>query len=233
MNSVKCRTTKILLQDYIDGNLTEMDTGFITAHLQECAACREDYRQTLEMIDLLKGIPVAPASTGFAERALSNAVRSNPVTAGSRIKYVTGGIAASLVALTLLISGTIGPDPERPDPAVVIIGEQVKTIRVAIESSRVIEDIEMRIDVSDNLEIEGYDQRQVIRWTTRLEQGTNLIALPVSATAGGDGEIVARLSLGGNEKVFRIRTRYRADGNVSSDYRVLAGRSVLRKEVRL
>ena len=230
---MKCRTVKNLMQDAVDGKLKGADTGFITAHLQECAACREDYRQTSNMLELLRGIPVPPPSAGFAERVLSNAARSHPATAGSRTKYVTGGIAASLVAAFLLLSSMTGSGPGLPGQNVVLIDGQVKTIRVAIESTRVIEGIEMTIDVSDNLAIEGYGNQQMISWTTRLERGVNLIALPVTAIAAGDGEIVARVGLDGNEKVFRIRTRYQAAGNVSSGDRILAGRPARPSQVRL
>ena len=230
---MKCKTAKNLMQDAIDGNLKGADTGFITAHLQECAACREDYRQTSNMLDMLRGIPVPPPSAGFADRVLSNATRSRPATAGSRFKYVTGGIAASLVAVFLTISLFTGTGPVQPGPDVMLIGGQVKTIRVAIESPRVVEAIKVTIDVSDNLEIEGYGKQQAISWTTRLEQGVNLIALPVNAIAAGDGEIVARVGLDGHEKVYRIRTRFQAAGNVSKDYRILARRPSRQNELQL
>ena len=219
---MKCRTARNLMQDAVDGKLKGADTGFITAHLQECAACREDYRQTSSMLDMLRGIPVPPPSAGFADRVLSSSTRTQPDTAGSRIKYVTGGIAASLVAVVLMVSSITGIGPGQPDPDVMLTGGQVRTIRVAIESPRVVEAIRVTIDVSDNLEIEGYGRQNAISWTTRLEQGVNLIALPINAIAGGDGEIVARVGLGDQEKVYRIRTRYRAAGNVSRDYRVLS-----------
>lgn len=219
---MKCRIAKNLMQDAVDGKLKGADTGFITAHLQECAACREDYRQTSNMLEMLRGIPVPPPSAGFADRVLSIATRSHPATAGRRYKYVTGGIAASLVAVFLAISVMTGSGPGQQAPDVMLIGDQVKTIRVAIESPRIIEAIEVSIDVSDNLAIEGYGNQQAISWTTRLERGVNLIALPISANAAGDGEIVARVGLDGHEKVYRIRTRYQAAGNVSSDYKILA-----------
>ena len=230
---MKCRIAKNLMQDAVNGNLKGADTGFITAHLQECAACREDYRQTSNMLQMLRDIPVPPPSAGFADRVLSNATRSRPATAGSRIKYVTGGIAASLVAVFFTISLFTGTGPVRPDPDVTLIGGEVKTIRVAIESPRVVEAIKVTIDVSDNLEIEGYGKQQAISWITRLEQGVNLIALPVSAIAAGDGEIVARVGLAGHEKVYRIRTRNRAAGNVSSDYNILIGHLDREDGVRL
>lgn len=208
---MKCRTAKILLQDYIDGTLDGADTGMLTLHLQDCAACREDFRCTLDMVDMLKDIPVAPASAGFVDRALSNATRSRPATAGSRIKYMAAGIAAGLFAVAVTLS--IMKESLQPQPDILLIGAEVKTIRVAIESARAIDDIEMTIDVSDNLEIEGYADQRVISWTTSLAEGVNLIRLPISAIAAGDGEIVARVGLGKQEKVYRIRTRHRADGN--------------------
>jgi len=230
---VKCQAAKNLMQEAVNGKLNGADTGLITAHLHECAACREDYRQTSNMLEMLRDISVPPPSAGFADRALSNAARLHPARAGSRNNYVTGGIAASLVAVFLMISVMTGPGPGQPNADIVLIDGQVKTIRVAIESSRVIDNIEVTIDVSDNLEIEGYGNQQEISWTTRLERGVNLIALPVTAIAAGDGEIVARVGLDGAEKVFRIRTRYQAAGNVSSAYRILAGRVIRQPRVRL
>lgn len=206
---MNCRIAKTLIQDAVDGKLNGADTGLINVHLQECAACREDYRQTSKMLEALRGIPVPPSSAGFAERVLSNATRSRPVTAGSRNLRLPAGIAASL--LLLLLTATLMLDqqssPSKAD--VVLLGNEVRTIRVAIESERAVDGIHMSIDVSDNLEIGGYRDQRAISWTTRLEQGVNLITLPVSAVAAGDGEIVARVGLGKHEKVFRIRTRHR------------------------
>ena len=76
---------------------------------------------------------------------------------------------------------------------------------MAIEAPRAIDGIRVTIDLSDNLEIDGYANQQAISWTTRLEPGVNLIALPVNAIAAGEGQIVARVGLDGDEKVYRIR----------------------------
>jgi len=221
---VKCRTAKILLQDLVDGDLTGTDTGLIRTHLKECAGCREDHQRTLQIIEMLKEISVEPPSAGFAERALGNADRSRPAIPASRGKWLPAGIAASLVAIVFMFSATTMLQPEQSDPAVVLIDGQVKTIRLAIESTRILDNIEMTINVSDNLKIEGFGDQQAISWTTRLEQGVNMIALPVSAINPGDGEIVARVGFANDEKVFRVRTRYQAGGNVSIDSRIVVGR---------
>ena len=160
---MNCETANILLQDFIDGRLTGADTGLLTAHLHTCAACREDHRRTVDMLELLKDIPVPPASPGFAERALKYATRSQPVTAGSRFTRLAGGIAAGLVGLLLLTSVLTQQGHAPAEPAVVLIGDEVTTIRVAIESARAVDGISMSIDVSDNLEIDGYRDRRMIR----------------------------------------------------------------------
>jgi anti-sigma factor RsiW len=121
------------MQEAINGKLNGADTGLFSAHLDECAACREDYRQSSNLLEMLRGIPVPPPSAGFADRALSNATRLQPARAGSRKYYVTGGIAASLVAVFLMISVMTGPGPDQPSADIVMIDGQVKTIRVAIE----------------------------------------------------------------------------------------------------
>ena len=230
---MNCRTAKILLQDFVDGNLAGTDTGLISAHLQECAACREDHQRTLQIIEMLKEISVEPPSAGFAERALGNAAPSRPAIPVSRGKWLPAGIAASLVAIFFMFSANILLQPVQSDPSVVLIDGQVKTIRLAIESSRNFDDIELTISVSDNLKVEGFGDGQAISWTTRLEQGVNLIALPVSAILPGDGEIVARVGLADKEKVYRVQTRYRAAGNVSIDSTTIAWRLPRQQTVKL
>ena len=219
---MNCRIAKTLMQDAADGELNGADTGLIHAHLEECPACREDYRQTLKMLESLRNLPVPPPSAGFAERVLAKATRSRPLAEVSHSLRPAAGIAASLLVLFLLVTLTIDRWPGRQTTDIVLLGDEVRTIRVAIESAQVVDGIRMTIDVSDNLEIEGYRDQREISWTARLEQGINLIALPVSAIADGEGEIVARVGLGEHEKVFRIRTRHQAPGNAGNRMPVLA-----------
>jgi hypothetical protein len=219
---VNCRIAKSLMQDAADGKLNGADTGLLNAHLEECATCRKEYRQTAMLLEALRAIPVPPPSPGFAERALRNATRSQPPATRSHHFRLAAGIAASLFLLFLASTMMLENNLRTNDTDLVLLGDEVTTIRVAIESERAVDGIRMTIDVSDNLEIGGYRDQRAISWVTRLEPGVNLIRLPVSAIAGGDGEIVARVGLGEHEKVFRIRTRYRDPGSAGSRPPLLA-----------
>jgi hypothetical protein len=217
---VNCQATNNLLQDYIDGRLTGRDSEFVSAHLEECAACTEDYQNTLSVIELLKDVPVPPASADFASRALARASDAGKTSPGRRLPYFASGIAASFLVVFMLLSLMI--NPARPTAPVVLIGDQLQTVKVAIESAQAVDSIRMTIDVSDNLEISGYQSQKVISWNTRLEKGTNIIALPITAIARGEGEINARVGLQDREKVFTIKTRYKSAGANGSDYPLLA-----------
>lgn len=217
---MNCQATNNLLQDFIDGALTGPDTGLVSAHLIECATCEENYQNTLAVIELLKQTRVPPASADFTTRILKCATDAGPASPGRRLPYKAGGIAASLVAVFVLLSSML--NPANPTAPIVLIGDQVQTINVAIESAHAVDSIRMTIDVSDNIEISGYQNQKVISWNTRLEKGTNIIALPVSAIARGDGEINARVGLHDREKVFKIKTRYRSLDNARRDTQMLA-----------
>ena len=217
---MNCQTTNHLLQDFIDDRLSGRDTKQVGAHLEQCVACRENYQNTLSVIELLKQARVPSASPDFTTRVLECAAAAGQPTRGRRLPYIASGIAASFMVVFVLLSMMI--NPPRPSAPIVLIGDQVQTIKVAIESAHSVDSIRMTIDVSDNLEISGYQNQKVISWNTRLEKGTNIIALPVSAIARGDGEINARVGLRDREKVFKIKTRYRPLEKVRRDFRVLA-----------
>lgn len=217
---MNCKTTNHLLQDFIDGRLCGRDTKQVGAHLEQCVACRENYQDTLGVIELLKQARVPPASPDFSTRVIQRASDVQQLSRGRRLPYIASGIAASFMVVFVLVSMLI--NPAGPDAPIVLIGDQVQTIKVAIESAHTVDSIRMTIDVSDNLEISGYQNQKVISWNTRLEQGTNIIALPVSAIDRGDGEINARVGLRDREKVFQIKTRYRPLEKVRRSFRVLA-----------
>ncbi|MDH3534912.1 MAG: zf-HC2 domain-containing protein [Gammaproteobacteria bacterium] len=217
---MNCQATNNLMQDFVDGRLAGDDTEQVSAHLEQCGACRENYQDILGVIELLQQRRVPPASPGFTTAVLERAIDAAQPPRGRRMPYMAGGIAASFIAAFVLLS--MMTNPAHPTAQVVLIGNQVQTIKVAIESAHPVDSIRMTIDVSDNLEISGYQDQKVISWNTRLEKGTNIIALPVSAIARGDGEINARVGLNDREKVFKIKTRYRPLEKVRRDIRLLA-----------
>lgn len=215
---MNCQATNNLLQEFIDGRLAGLEAELVCAHLKECSACSVKYQDTLAVVELLKEVRVPPASPDFPTRILKHATNTSAPSASRRLPHVIGSIAASVIVLFILVSVMINPVPDDSRTPIVLIGDEVRTIKVAIESAHAVDSIKMTIDLTDNLEISGYQNQKNISWYTRLEKGTNIIALPVSAIAQGNGEITTRVGLSDREKVFKIKTRYQSPDKARREY---------------
>ncbi len=202
---MNCREIDDLLQDFIDDKLSPADCELVAAHLGTCSACAAKHLDALDVIDVLKNVEVPPATADFASRAIAGAGRAGQQPLIRFPGKLATGIAASLVTLALIFV-FFDSKITQLDDAVVLLGDEVKVIKVAIDSARAIDGVRMTIDISDNLEISGYENQKEISWNADLKQGTNVIALPISALARGEGEITTRVRLNDKVKVFKIKT---------------------------
>jgi hypothetical protein len=217
---VTCREIDNLLQDFIDEKLSPADYEIVVGHHRTCVACAGKYQDALAVIHELKKVDVPPVSADFASRAIARATR-----AGQRLSVrvpgrLSAGIAASLVMLAL-ISVLFSLNITDQDNAVVLLGDEVKVIRVAIDSAHAIDGVKMTIDISENLEISGYENQKIISWNADLKKGTNVIALPISAVARGEGEITTRVRLNDKVKIFKIKTRSNPIDKVQRGYKFI------------
>ena len=61
---MSCAEIELLVDDYIDGDLSELDSKRFERHVQNCAICQEivtDCRRVVETAKLLADRPVPPA----------------------------------------------------------------------------------------------------------------------------------------------------------------------------
>jgi hypothetical protein len=81
-----------------------------------------------------------------------------------------------------------------------------RIINVVISASDRREYATLTIRLADDLELDGYEGLSVISWQTDLEQGRNLLALPVRSKIGRGGEIWIALAYSGSvETELRIQ----------------------------
>lgn len=198
-----------------DNNLPDLDddsrhaaaVGVVDARLQRRFADGDDRGDSIELIAMLRELRSPPARPGFAAHVLKLATSPGH---RARNKFTHRAIAATVALFALLVLASTLVDTRSIDSrsAVVEVGNEVRTIKIAIESARAIDDIEMTIELTDNLAVEGFRDLRIISWSARLERGVNVISLPVSAVAGGDGKIVTRVGPRQNARKFVIKTRY-------------------------
>ncbi len=217
---MNCREIDNLLQDFIDEELPPADYEMVADHHRSCSACARKYQDALAVICELKKLDVPPASSDFASRAIAGATSAGQRPSTRIPGRLTAGIAASLVMLAL-ISVLFNLKFTDQDNTVVLLGHDVKLVKVAIDSAHAIDGVKMTIDISENLEISGYGDQKIISWNADLKKGTNVIALPISAVARGEGEITTRIRLNDKVKIFKIKTRSDASDKVQRDYKLI------------
>lgn len=215
---MKCEAVKKLLDNFVIQRLPESEANEVTDHLSVCKDCQQTYLNTRMLVDVLSSLTVPAVSTDFADRVISKAVRSGAYQPVRLLSYVASGIAASFLILFVLAFTMLDPQSSTPSSPIVLVSDEIRTVKLAIESARTVEGIRMTIDLSENLQISGYENQKSISWGTSLEKGTNVIALPISAIAQGNGEIKARVEFKGSEKVFIFDTRYKSSNPDKANY---------------
>lgn len=137
MNATACDNVRDQLSAYLDGELAENERREVHAHLDGCAACREELAELRSMIDTLRALPRVPAPPELAGRvraaieregSTSNVVRvmrwAFPESQGQRMLAAAALVGlATLVGLGVAVYGPAGPPrsspvvPQRADAA--------------------------------------------------------------------------------------------------------------------
>lgn len=170
------------------------------------------------IISAIKRIPVPTASKDFNSRVIENAVNSGASARAPLLPIVAGSIAASFIAWFIMASFVFGGANETSIPRIDLVEDEIKTVKLAIESESTVNDAKMTIELTDNLRLVGYENQQLLKWSTTLKQGINIISLPVSAVALGNGAITAIVQSNGKERVFKIQTRYELPDQAGYDF---------------
>ena len=97
---MECQGVQAQLSAWLDGELSEAAGAMLTAHLERCAACREEWRQ-LKALDAALGNLAAPVPMGLASTVAAQIRRPR-----SRSGWQSAALAACLV-LGIALGGTM------------------------------------------------------------------------------------------------------------------------------
>lgn len=157
--------------------------------------------------DALRAMPVPEPRPGFVDRAIAEAIgaaapaprRGWRAVAGRREAWLgaaVGALAAALAIVALLPRAAV----DRAGNEVALALNESREISVVIEAERELTDATIRIQVTGGVELAGFTDQSQIEWTATLEQGANVLALPVYARLPGDARLVAVVEHGGRTK---------------------------------
>ncbi len=212
-----CEKIQSLLNDYVDNELSVLHVEVVKKHCDTCEACSRTLDGLLALKFALKTLPVPRPSEGFEKRVIKAAIqdaRSAEHIAGQHGSLVKFAAVAMISAVALLVGLLYQPSSLDKSQVFVKVGNEVRTIKVAIDADKALEAVNLRVDLSDNLELAGFGNKKQISWSADLHKGVNVISLPIIGIAQGKGDVTTRIRLNGKEKIMRIETQYTLPGNV-------------------
>jgi len=213
---MNCVSVQSILNDYIDGTCSNSETLKVEKHCCSCHACSAELKSLEKIRNALIDFPISSPSNDFEKRVISSAIKEAEYANHrqfSRRLYPYAAVA--MISFVVIFMGLFNEPANTEDsPYIFSVGNDVRTLKVAIDSERGIESVRLRVEISDNLELAGYGNKKQINWTTNLHEGTNVISLPIAGIAYGTGDIKAHVYLNGKEKIMHIRTQYKIPDSV-------------------
>ena len=198
---MSCPSIRSQLPDYVRATLSENEAAVVREHLQRCPRCRRrcDMEEVL-MSRMAAQFDVPPPAPDFESRVFGELSSGS----GRRVHMAWGGAVAAALALGLFIgqSGLWQPD-EAVAVAEVVDTPVERTVRLAFTAGEPLDDVTLTLNLPPHVEIAGLPGQHQVRWQVSLEQGDNVLALPLRIMFPGAGELVAELDAEGRQKVFR------------------------------
>lgn len=200
-----CRGFALQVDDWLDGRLEAAHGRSMQAHVDGCPACRRGYGDAGALHAALRTLGAPAVRPGFGEQALARAAaappKGRPAVLGMALaaSFVLGlGVAAILFAL-------------RPEPlqTLVLTARQPENVRLMFNADKALPGATLSLSLPPDVEIVGYGALRELTWRTDLEEGGNLLRLPLIAQGSAGGELVARLTHGLSGKTLRLKIKVR------------------------
>ncbi len=211
-----CEQVTHQLDDYLDLTLSQDEMTSIRQHIGACAHCHGQLAQAKRLRSLLHALPVAGPSEGFYEQAMEKARRQATQQQRRRWTLVSGGALAASFALIFAV-GLFLPNMQQSSlsqdavsqgitkmPGISIALGEVHNVSLSINSAVALKDVVFSIDLPSGFELSGFPKQTTVRWQGRLEQGKNLLELPIIAHQIGGGVIEARVEHAGKHTIYRL-----------------------------
>lgn len=229
---MSCREYRELLVPYLLNELSADQAARMEQHVADCARCATGLANEKALQSTFADRYAIPdPSPDFETRVLAAAgARANgkSVRRGWSTPVVGGALAAAL-ALGIALGVGLKPGADTPQPAVATSQSEVsepsvnaspvasepviRTVRLAFSSGQPLENVTLTLELPANVELATFPGRQQLSWKVDLEQGENVLALPLRVLFPGTGDLVAHIDDGQRQKTFRaaIPGQTRAD----------------------
>jgi len=212
---MQCTEINIQIDGFLDKQLNPEELLALEEHVSYCAECAEKLEIAKSLAIGLRNQPLPPHTAKFKQRVFAE-VRSQYKENRQRdhgYSFAAGFATAAVASLVIwFVSSVFIADSYVEQPQMIAVAmNQAQTVSLIFDSPGDIQLAELKIDLPDNMELDGYPGRRELTWQTSLKKGQNILDLPVMAIGVGQGELLAELNYDGTVKILRVVLKTIAD----------------------
>lgn len=206
---MNCNHFQNQLDDYLDGALPSQDVLDMQMHAKDCSSCNQRLAEHEAYMQSMKAMPMPAMSPGFAQRSLRRAAEQKQQHRTGFVRGFSSALAAGLAmwAVVAIWMPEPGVAPQDQLANVSLELHQESTINLVFYSPKAVADAKFSIILPDHVEVVGFGDQHVISWQTTLQEGKNILPLPLKASAQPREELMASIESGNSKKVFRLNIK--------------------------
>lgn len=203
---MKCEFVADKMTMLAAGDLPEDEHRSCMNHIATCEDCSDAFQGAIAM-QTMRALPAESAPAGMFERVMSHT--SEQAGTGQRF-WLGAGFGGAIAASLLAVAFALGmlTIPEEPEVAEFYVSmEESRSMHVAIEADRPLENARISILLSGDVQINGAGDRRELSWTDDLDEGINKLTLPLIAIGADGGQMVVRLDHPDSEQLFVVQLK--------------------------
>jgi hypothetical protein len=208
---MNCESVSEQIMALAQGSLDRETRNACRSHIAACQDCADALRGVRAML-VVRDQATVPGSERVFNRIVTK-TSYDPQEQASRKGFWLGAgfsaaLAASLLAIAFALGILAGPGVEAPKAAEFFVSTQeARPMNIAIEADRPLQDAQISILLSGDVEVDGYVDRRELSWTDDLEPGVNQLTLPIRAIGERGGQLVVSLSHPESVQIFVVQLK--------------------------
>ena len=210
-----CKDLTDRIDDYVDETLDAASAARLKLHVDTCEKCQQTVDRETALRKSLREYgdsSVTIPNAAFFDEALVTAATTGRKQQQKR-SWLTGfgsAVAAGLaiwIVSTALITAPVDGPATSVIPTITMTLEEPRTINLVFSSATALDDATLTVSLPEGIEIAGFEGRREITWSTSLSEGKNVLPLRLIGTMPTDGELLATLRHGDDDRTFRLRIK--------------------------
>jgi anti-sigma-K factor RskA len=205
---MQCEEIKNRIDDFIDGCVPESDLQAMQEHLSHCPDCASEVNLKQQLLLKLRSLPAPQTPPYVAQRIVKARQQKQRQQQNQKWRWFGAGIGTAIAAGLAVFAVVMLLQPFNPnataEPTVVATLHQPSDVHILVHSEHAIDDVRFTLVVPENIELQGFAGRRQVAWRGQLQQGENLLSLPLVALKPAIGTLVVKIEHGQSSKEYYV-----------------------------